>query len=478
MNHKDIAEYKDVVAWMLEIANGDPDAHKLLFKIIDYYNQDPIFKSLGPNSVDECKRLVQERTRFELSPERKSFWKVMDRYGVDPYYSDVEATYPQEVESIWYKLKDVSSDKILAIIRTVSTDPLLIEDLQDYCQNLEKDKVRFTDKTLQEALRSHINTINGQKAELQKKQDEELEEISKELVNTNINYYKPFNLPILKPRIKVEDLIYIDQLAALINPPKNCLSPQMDSAIFYMCYSDRDIDQSREQEFWDDIELQEEIKAFGLNPIRYWYMCLYATDFIKHFDSSIKTDLSPVEELQQLQQLINDSGVCQADWNDPASNQIFELTPKRKGKAVDKYSINNPRVLTLLNYGIKEILDQIKDQKYKNPEFWEAANSGQSHSDQLKEELPKGNKLYLFKYYLQSYLTLFVEKKPTRHIHYLDKEGKNRKIQPSQSRLISKMIYYSGLEGAEYLDYKKLRADVNKVTKEHIIENRTANRKY
>ena len=188
------------------------------------------------------------------------------------------------------------------------------------------------------------------------------------------------------------------------------------------------INTSRQEKYLASTEVQDTIRAFGLDATKFWYLCLCIKDYVEGYTIAAPVmNISPREELKNL--------VAELDKMQPTFNPNFikvtnngELTLK-----VDKHPvrIKEGQTLSLISVALKDFL---------------AKNDGLSNlldtaSIDFEDTaiLSPIKQLYLFDYYLSSFLKDLIADKT------IESTQANRKISYDKRLLVSRMIYVLGL---------------------------------
>ena len=198
--------------------------------------------------------------------------------------------------------------------------------------------------------------------------------------------------------------------------------------IFGKRYCKCPIDISRQEKYLASTEVQETIRAFGLDVAKFWYLCLCIKDYVEGctIAAPVKKN-SPREALKNL--------VAELDKMQPTFNPNFikvtnngELTLK-----VGKHPvrIKNGQTLSLISVALKDFLA-------KNDGLSNLLDSACIDFEDTAILSPI-KQLYLFDYYLSSFLKDLVADKT------IESSQANRKISYDKRLLVSRMIYVLGL---------------------------------
>lgn len=219
-----------------------------------------------------------------------------------------------------------------------------------------------------------------------------------------------------------------DETVLEINPDGSIASttPHLQPFLFATDYLDGKIDtQSIRMDLYDSPDIQDTLKAFGLDSSKFWYLCL----FIKwRVDYECKTAfVFPKSGMDQLLSLTEEFKKLSPEKPATLSVKIGD------GKTI---TINNGFALAAIGDALINHLPKIADDETLSPKKHRL-------SDMIKVKVITRGKIYLF----HKYMSVFV--KPLNAIKgvYASKD---------KSLLISRMIYVFGI-----CDDDKLYTDLN-----------------
>lgn len=202
------------------------------------------------------------------------------------------------------------------------------------------------------------------------------------------------------------------------------MMPSMVPDIFAGRYLDNKIDTSKQQIYEDATEVQDTLKAFGLDTSKFWYLCLCIKDYVEGqtVDAIVNTPTHReelkmlVERLDEMQPEIQHSHI--------KVTQNAKLTLKVGSK--HKLEIEDGQTLTLLNVAVSEFLEKYKDTG--NATLFDTAKLNINN----KTSLPLIYRVYLF----EKYLSWFLKPLKARKGIYASKD---------KNLLVSRMIWILGI---------------------------------
>ena len=187
-------------------------------------------------------------------------------------------------------------------------------------------------------------------------------------------------------------------------------------------YLDGEIDRRKEKIYMESKEVQETIKAFGLDSAKFWYLCLMVKDYVdSRTNDAIKENpthreelLRLVEELDKLHPHFRNHTISCG-----GAGELFVKIGKDK-----KFTITDGVTLSLINAAVSFLIGNSK-------EYTNLLDSSSLNVNE-RESLPLIYHIYLFNYYLSWFL------KDIRGIKgiYASKD---------KSLLISRMIFILGI---------------------------------
>jgi hypothetical protein len=238
-----------------------------------------------------------------------------------------------------------------------------------------------------------------------------------------------------------------------INPDGSIASttPHLQPYLFATDYLDGKINtKDIEKDLYESSEIQNTLKAFGLDSSKFWYLCL----FIKwKVDWEVKSarvfPKEPLEKLKDLQAEFEKLNFTKVRGK-YVTSKTAELTFKVKGSKA--YTINDKDTLAILNNII-------------NGYLLTTPTKGYLLHDSEKVELSIATKMYLF----NKYLTWFIAPlKADSKIHACK----------DKSLLISRMLYILGVYDHDGVDEEGNEGHENKkhkMNKENLWEEYSGN---
>ena len=187
-------------------------------------------------------------------------------------------------------------------------------------------------------------------------------------------------------------------------------------------YLDGEIDKRKENVYLESKEVQETIKAFGLDSAKFWYLCLMVKDYVdSRTNDAIKQNpthreelLRLIEELDKLHPKFENHTISCV-----GTGELYIKVGKDK-----KFTISDGVTLSLINAAVSFLIGHSKD--YTNLLDSSSLNFNE------RESLPRVYQLYMFNHYLSWFL------KPRKSI-------KGIHASKDKSLLISRMTYILGI---------------------------------
>ena len=169
-------------------------------------------------------------------------------------------------------------------------------------------------------------------------------------------------------------------------------------------------------------EVQETIKAFGLDSAKFWYLCLMVKDYVdSRTNNAIKQNpthreelLRLIEELDKLHPKFENHTISCV-----GTGELYVKIGKDK-----KFTITDGVTLSLINAAVSFLLGNSK-------EYTNLLDSSSLNFNE-RESLPRVYQIYLFNYYLAWFLK---SKKAIKGFH----------ASKDKSLLISRMTYILGI---------------------------------
>lgn len=187
-------------------------------------------------------------------------------------------------------------------------------------------------------------------------------------------------------------------------------------------YLDGKIDKRKEASYIESKEVQDTIKAFGLDSTKFWYMCLMVKDYVdSRTNDAIKLNPTHREELVRL---IEELDKLHPKFGNHTiscvgTGELYVKVGKDK-----KFTITDGVTLSLINAAVSFLIGNSKD--YTNLLDSSSLNFNE------RESLPRVYQIYLFNHYLAWFLK---SKKAIKGFH----------ASKDKSLLISRMTYILGI---------------------------------
>ena len=187
-------------------------------------------------------------------------------------------------------------------------------------------------------------------------------------------------------------------------------------------YLDGEIDKRKENVYLESKEVQETIKAFGLDSTKFWYLCLMVKDYVdSRTNDAIKMNPAHREELVRL---IEELDKLHPKFENHTiscvgTGELYVKVGKDK-----KFTITDGVTLSLINAAVSFLIGYSK--KYTN------LLDSSSLNFNKRESLPHVYQIYLF----NQYLSWFLKPKKAKKVFHASKD---------KSLLISRMTYILGI---------------------------------
>ena len=186
-------------------------------------------------------------------------------------------------------------------------------------------------------------------------------------------------------------------------------------------YLDGEIDKRKENTYLESKEVQETLKAFGLDSAKFWCLCLMVKDYVEsRTKKAIKLNPTHREELVNL---VNRIDQLEHSIDNPLEyNGIVELSVKI-GKE-KRYTITDGTTIGIIRFAIAKLLEE-------TPQFHNTLDSVRLNRNE-KVDLPLVYHIYMFNYYISCFMK--------------DIKGiKGVYASKDKSLLISRMIFILGI---------------------------------
>ncbi len=200
------------------------------------------------------------------------------------------------------------------------------------------------------------------------------------------------------------------------------LLPSIVPHDFACRWLDGKIDRRKEGAYIESKEVQETIKAFGLDSAKFWYLCLMVKDYVdSRINDAIKLNPTHREELVRL---IEELDKLHPKFENHTINYDGTGVLSVKIGTEKKFTIKDGVTLSLINAALSFLL--CHSNNYTN-----LLNSSSINFNE-RERLPRVYQIYLFNHYLSWFLK---PKIAIRSIH----------ASKDKSLLISRMTYILGI---------------------------------
>lgn len=217
--------------------------------------------------------------------------------------------------------------------------------------------------------------------------------------------------------------------------------------IFHRRYSNGEIDTERLIKYETSTEVQDTIKAFGIDKDKFWYLCLLIKDYVE--DKTTNAVVSNPTHREEM--IIFASEIEKLKprlWADLYLTEGEGLLTLKTGK--HPVIIKNGHTLALIKIAIEEYLERNQDKTL----LLDAAPVDFYN----KTTLADGYKIYLFDKYLSWFLQRF---KANKNTHSSD--GNNIVVSFDKKLLISRMLFILGItdDEAYYEEFKENSSSKN-----------------
>lgn len=188
------------------------------------------------------------------------------------------------------------------------------------------------------------------------------------------------------------------------------------------------IDTSRQEKYLSSTEVQDTLRAFGLDNAKFWYLCLCIKDYVE--GSTINAVKKSPTHREELKNLVAELDLMQPDIT---PNYINVATNGELTLKVGKHPvrIKDGQTLTLINVALTEFLEE--NDGLSN--LLDSASIDFEHAAILSAT----KQFYLFDYYLSLFL------KDLEADITIKSSQANRKISLDKRLLVSRMIYILGI---------------------------------
>lgn len=188
------------------------------------------------------------------------------------------------------------------------------------------------------------------------------------------------------------------------------------------------------QRYEDSVEIQNTLKAFGIDKDKFWYLCVCVKDYVEGMAYGAKRKPTHREELKSLVDKL--SIFDEGDIMSLKAAPIGELTLKIDNKK--SVTITDPVTLYLISFAVSDLLSQNKENN-----VWEFDSSIVDLND--KEVYLSKKQFYWFNKYLRWFLKDYqADKAVCKSLSV----AANR-VSTDKRLLVSRMIYVFGMTDNE-----------------------------
>ena len=225
--------------------------------------------------------------------------------------------------------------------------------------------------------------------------------------------------PLFEYVTRVSDMM--GEIVTDINPDGSIASttPHLQPYLFATDYLDGKINLKKiEKDLYESSEIQNTLKAFGLDSSKFWYLCLYIKWRVDHISETAFN--FPVSTKDQLNSLITELEKISPEFK---GDRFITKVPAKltfKVEGGKTITIEDGHTLTTICAAIEYLMEQY-DLDLLSPK-----HCGFSETEKFK--LSIRNKMYLF----YQYLDLFIRPFHAKGSRYVSKD---------KSLLISRMLY-------------------------------------
>jgi len=198
------------------------------------------------------------------------------------------------------------------------------------------------------------------------------------------------------------------------------------------------------------IEVQDTLKAFGLDHEKFWYLCLVIKDYVD--GETIDTIIDKPTHREELLNFVSEiEKLKPRRWGDLyLTDGCGELTIKT---SKHPYIIKDGQTLALIKIAIEEFLKRNQEQSF-------ILDTAPVDFDN-KTTLPEGYRLYLFDKYLSWFLK---DLKANKSL--ISTKTDNNRVSIDKKLLISRMLFILGITDDEdyYDEFKEVKKEGEKRT--------------
>ena len=233
-------------------------------------------------------------------------------------------------------------------------------------------------------------------------------------------------------------------------PTENAFSSSLVPVMFADRFCKGLIDDSRKEKYLASVEVQETLKAFGLDAAKFWYLCLCIKDYVE--GQTIETySWSPtpregitslIKEMDKLKPkpiwcgAVDDAGEIKKNIVGFSSEGKAELTLK-VGGSKHPIRITDLQTISIVNLALSEFLDAMPKQNFSLLDSSTLDIEG-------KKSLKNIYRIYLFDYYLSWFV------RPLKANKNAVSSIANQKVSFDKKLFISRMIFVLGISDDEF----------------------------
>ncbi len=247
---------------------------------------------------------------------------------------------------------------------------------------------------------------------------------------------------------------YVNKLAdnfwPSYEPTENAFSSSLVPVMFADRFCKGLIDDSRKEKYLASEEVQETLKAFGLDAAKFWYLCLCIKDYVegqtvdtyKWLPTHREEITALMEEMDKLKpeplycDAVNDAGEKYKILVGYKGEGKAELTLK-VGGSKHPIKIRDLQTISIVNLALSEFLDARPKQNFSLLDSSTLDLEG-------KKTLKDIYRIYLFDHYLSWFV------RPLKANKDAVSSIANQKVSFDKKLLISRMIFVLGISDDEY----------------------------
>lgn len=219
---------------------------------------------------------------------------------------------------------------------------------------------------------------------------------------------------------------------------------------FYRRYCNGAINVDRVIKYETSTEVQDTLRAFGIDKDKFWYLCLLIKDYVD--GNTIDTVIDNPTHREELHNLVSEIEKLKPKrWGDLYLTDGYgELTIKT---SKHPYIIKDGQTLALIKIAIEEFLKRNQEQSF-------ILDTAPVNYDN-KTTLAEGYRLYLFDKYLSWFLK---DLKANKSL--ISTGTDNNRVSTDKKLLISRMLFILGITDDEdyYDEFKEVKKEGKKRT--------------